>query len=208
LEPAGDWINIHLEVTGPAIQLEYYDPSITKQGKSRELVFQWPGDYAVDSFRVELQQPFDASQMVTEPVLGDFPKISNNLTYHVGNFGPFQAGETFTLKVNYQKQTDDLSVSAMPVQSSAPVDENTAGRVSLQTYMPWLAAGAGLLLVAGGLYYYFRGQPRPKQVRRRRDAPAESTEGPKYCPQCGTRARPGDRFCRTCGTRMRPGSEE
>lgn len=208
LEPAGDWINIKLQVTGPAIQLEFYDPTISKQGKSREFVYQWPGDYAVTSFRIELQQPFDASQMVTAPVLGEISNIPNDLTYHVGDFGPFQAGESFSLKVNYQKPTDDLSVSAMPVQSSAPVDKNTAGRVSLQTYMPWLAAGAGVLLVAAGLYYYFRGQPRPRQVRRRHDIPAETAEGPKYCPQCGTRARPGDRFCRTCGTRMRPGSEE
>ena len=208
LEPNGDWININLQVTGPAIQLEYYDPTISRQGKSRELVYQWPGDYAVTSFRVELQQPFDASQMVTVPAL-DVPSPNpNDLTYHVGNFGPFQAGEGFTLKVNYQKQTDDLSVSAMPVQSSAPVDQNTAGRVSLQTYMPWLVAGAGVLLVAGGLYYYFRGQPRSRQVRRRHDVPSETAEGPKYCPQCGTRARSGDRFCRTCGTRMRLGSEE
>jgi hypothetical protein len=208
LEPAGDWININLQVTGPAIQLEYYDPTLTKQGKNRELVYQWPGDYAVDNFRVELQQPFDASQMVTVPVLGDVTNIPNDLTYHVGNFGPFQAGESFTLKVNYQKQTDELSVSAMPVQSSAPVDANTAGRVSLGTYMPWLIAGVGVLLAAGGSYYYFRGQSRPRQIRRRHDVPIESTEGPKYCPQCGTRARPGDRFCRTCGTRMRQGPEE
>ncbi len=160
----------------------------------------------MNRFRIEVQQPFDASDLKTDPALNDVN--TTDMTYHSGNFGPLAAGQTFTLKASYQKQSDEVSVNLMPAQSAGPVDANTAGRVSLSTYLPWLLAGAGVQLVTGGLYYYFRGQSRPKQVRRRHVALAETVEGPKYCPQCGTRARPGDRFCRTCGTRIRQGTEE
>jgi hypothetical protein len=207
LKQTGEWINVRVRVTAPVIQLEYYDPSLSKNGRNREYIYQWPGDYAVENFHVKLQQPFDASAMQTEPSLPDVSAVPDGLTYHSGDFGALPAGLSFALTATYQKDSDDLSVSFIPVEPSVPVDENTAGRVSLQTYLPWLVAGFGVLMIAGGLYYYFLGtaRPRPSVRRRRRAASEETDEGQTYCPQCGTRARSGDRFCRTCGTRLRQG---
>jgi len=204
----GDWVKVNIEVTAPVIQIEYYDPNLSKNGQSREFNYTWPGDYAVQSIYVELQQPYDASQLQTTPVLTDV--TTEELTYHSGTFGALPAGKPFTLDIKYQKKTDSLSISFMPVDAP-PVDSNTSGRVSLTTYLPWLIAGLGVLLITGGLYYYFRGQPRVKTPSRRRhniSASTEPSQGARYCPQCGTRARAGDRFCRTCGTRMRVGDEE
>ena len=207
LEPDGKWVKVIIEVTAPAIQLEYYDPTLTKDGQSREFVYTWPGDYAVQDLRVELQQPYDASEMQTDPQLPDM-SARNNLTYYSGSFGPLDADSIYRLNLNYQKKSDSLSISFMPVDAPT-IDSGTVGRVSLGTYLPWIIAGIGVLLITGGVYYYLRGQPRVKSSSRRRHAAsAEPSEGTRYCPQCGTRARAGDRFCRTCGTRMRPGEEE
>ncbi len=208
LEPNGDWINVNIEVTGPAIQLEYYDASIVKKGQARSYTYIWPADYAAQTFHLELQQPYDATNMLATPSLGS-SLVRNNLTYYIGDFGPLGAGNEFELQFKYQKESDSLSVSFMSVDEPN-VDGNTLGRVSIATYMPWLIAGVAVLAITGGLYYYFRGQPRVKPSRRRHDASAEPSEGGgmRYCPQCGTRARTGDRFCRTCGTRIRPGDEE
>lgn len=208
LQPDGKWIKVNIEVTGPAIQLEYYDPSLTKNGEKREFAYTWPGDYAVQTLRVELQQPYDASGMRTEPQLTD-SALRNNLTYYAGIFGPFEANANYRLSFSYNKKSDALSKSLMPVEAPV-VDSNTLGRVSLGTYLPWIIAGVGVLLITGGVYYYLRGQPRVKPLRRKRHAASvEPSEGAtRYCPQCGTRARAGDRFCRTCGTRIRPGDEE
>lgn len=209
LEPDGKWVKVNIEVTGPAIQLEYYDASLTKEGQSREYFYTWPGDYAVQSFNIELQQPYDASDMQVDPQLPD-TSARNNLTYYSGSFGPFEANTNYRLNISYQKKSDSLSIAFMPVDSPN-VDTDTLGRVSLVTYLPWIIAGIGVLLITGGVYYYLRGQPRVKSSSRRRHAAsAEPAEGggTRYCPQCGTRARTGDRFCRTCGTRIRPGDEE
>ena len=203
----GEWMEVIVEVTGPAIQLEFYDPALAKQGQDREFTYLWPGDYAAQSFRVEFQQPYDASLTEILPPLPDVKAAPQDLTYYSGEFGPLAAGEEFSIEFRYRKTSDELSISLVPVDAPE-LDTNTIGRVSIGTYLPWLLAGAGVLLITGGLYYYYRGQPRVKPSRRRHAAPAESSGGTRYCAQCGTRAHPGDRFCRTCGARLRPDDEE
>ncbi len=208
LKQAGDWINVNVKATGPAITLEYYDPSLTVNGTSRQFTYLWPGDYSVGSFTVRVQQPYDASRFQSEPTLEEAGTLPDRLTYYESNFGALTQGEAFTLNMGYEKASDSLSIDLMPVEPSAPVDANTAGRVSLKTYLPWLLGGFGVLVIAGGLYFYFRGQPRPRQVRKRHAAGEEPVAGQTYCHQCGTRSRPGDRFCRSCGTRLRMETEE
>jgi zinc-ribbon domain len=204
LETDGKWVKVIVEVTAPAVQLEYYDPALSKNGKDREYIYEWAGDYAVENFHMELQQPFDASNLKTEPTLPGTNPIPDGLTYYTGDFGALTVGQVFTLNITYTKVSDALSISSMNIQPSAPVDEKTAGRVSFDTYLPWLVAAFGVLMIAGGLYYYFRGTGRPRSSARRRHTSSEaSADGQTYCPQCGTRARSGDRFCRTCGTRLR-----
>lgn len=207
IEKDGDWVKVVVNMTGPAITLEYYDPSITVDGKSRQFHYAWPGDYEVDNFSAVAQKPYDASQFQSTPTLTQLDASNDQLTYYQGDFGALAPGDSFLLDLTYQKASDSVSTQLIPVEPSAPLDTNTVGRVSLGTYIPWLLAGLGILMVAGGLYYYFRGQPRPSQKRKRR-AHAETSGAQIYCPQCGTRARSGDRFCRTCGSRLRGDSEE
>jgi hypothetical protein len=208
LDEKGDWVNVNIEVTGPALQLEFYDPSISIEGTQRSFTYTWPGDYAVAAFSVEVQQPYDASGMLLVPALADALAVPDGLTYHTGNFGALAKGEALKLDVKYQKASDALSVSFMTVEPSAPVNDSTAGRVSLETYLPWLVGAFSILMITGGLYYYLRGTARSvPSVRRRHPSRDETAEGQVYCPQCGTRARGGDRFCRTCGTRLRTETE-
>jgi hypothetical protein len=209
LEADGKWMKVTVEVVAPYIQLEYYDPSISKNGKDRGFTYEWPGNYAVENFHVELQQPFDAGEMTMEPMLANVTPVAGGLTYYTDDFGALAAGETFTLNVGYVKESDALTVSFLDVQPSAPVDENTAGRVSLDTYLPWLVGAFGVLMITGGVYYYLRGSARQRpSARRRHVSHEEPGEGQTYCPQCGTRARGGDRFCRICGTRLRTETDE
>lgn len=208
LEPDGKWVKVTVEVTAPAIQLEYYDPSFSKDGKSRAYTYEWAGDYAADTLHVELQQPYDASAMQSTPPLPGVKTVPDGLTYFSGDFGALAAGQTFTLEIRYNKDSDAPSLSFMKIQPSAPLNEDTAGRVSLETYLPWVIAAFGALMIAGGLFYYVRGTNPTRPARRRHAASEGAAEGQTYCPQCGTRARSGDRFCRTCGTRLRVGTEE
>jgi len=209
---SGEWGLVTLTATMPEVQLEYYDPSLQKQGSMRQFEYRWPGDYAVDVFTIEVQQPLGATEMRISPSTDPGETRQDGMVYFSKQVGSLPVGQTFRLSVEYQKENDDLSAASLPVQPSAPTDEGALGQGSLREVLPWLLAFLGLVLIVGGVVWYWtsgRGDGSAKPRRRRRSAvQAESTQvsdSTIYCHQCGKRAAPGDRFCRTCGTRLRVG---
>lgn len=202
----GDWLVISIKMTGPAVQIEYYDPGLKKDGDLRSYSYQWLSDYAVDSFGVVFQQPFDATEFKSSLSLQDDGIHSDKMQYYFSNVGALPAGKTFAFDLSYQKPSDALSVSQLAIQPVV-VDEDTPGRVSLNNYLPYVIGGFGVIMIVGGLLYYRQsGRSGSKKSRRRRAVHEESESG-VYCAQCGSRARGGDRFCRTCGSRIRQSEE-
>ena len=207
----GDWSEISFLATGPAVQLEYYDPGLVKEGALRRYKYTWPGDYPVDSLAIQVQQPVDATTMTISPALDKGQTSQDGLVYYNKKVGSLSAGEPFSLDLSYQKTTDTLSVKNLPVEPITPINGTSNFRSSLMAVLPWLLGLLGVvLLVGGGLWYWQSGRTgssERSEVRRRRKrvgAPESvPAEGYIYCHNCGKRAGPGDRFCRTCGTRLR-----
>jgi len=205
----GDWLVISISAAGPAVQIEYYDPGLNRDGNLRSYSYRWLSDYDVTSFGVVLQQPFDAGEFESSLPLQDDGVHADNMQYYFSDAGAVPAGEVFTFDVSYQKSTNSLSVSRLDIQP-VDVDENTPGRVSLNNYLPYIIGAFGVILIVGGLIYYSQsGRSVSNKSRRRQHAHAANEEGESgiYCAQCGTRARRGDRFCRTCGSRIRKSEE-
>ena len=212
----GDWAEISFTTTLPGAQIEYYDESLTKEGKLRKYQFSWPGDYAIDTLGIEVQQPLGATNMVTSPALGTGKTGQDNLTYYTANIGSMPQGQSFDLSLQYEKANDNLSAAGLTVQPSTPV-ENAAGglRSQMTAVLPWGLAALGLvLIVGGGIWYWQSGKRKTEHKEPRRRRKASSTEeraavsappagGAIYCHSCGNRASQGDRFCRTCGTPLR-----
>jgi hypothetical protein len=202
----GDWTVVSIQATGPAIQFEYYDPNLNKNGKFRSYRYEWINNYEVQNFALTVQKPFDATNLNTSIELQDEGIHTDQLQYFSSDVMTLAAGETFLLDISYEKPTDEFSVSQLNLE---PVDvgEDTPGRVSLNNYTPYLLGGAALILVVGGFYYYLRigNDSKSKKSRRRKSSRVETEDNPEesYCPQCGTRAKSGDRFCRVCGGRLR-----
>jgi hypothetical protein len=189
-------------------RFEYYQP-ITFSGSQRVFSYIWNGDYAVDAFNMRVLEPVDTTSLTTVPKLNSISE-KDGLKYFDGKPVKLAAGEQFALNLQYTKTTSTLIASSQGgVQPSAPVDENTPGRVSFNfnKMLPYIIGGVGVLLIAGGFLYYLRsGRSPSKRVRRRANATNEESEEvveESYCPQCGTRAKSNDRFCRVCGARMR-----
>ncbi len=218
LKAEGDWIAVNFTATMPEEQVEYYDPSLSKQGDTRHFVYTWPGDYAVDSLTVQVQQPYGASNMqITPKQLGN-GVVNSDLTYYTISEGSVKAEQTFNISVSYQKPDDSLSSQHLQVLPSAPITDTTKGRVELlptnstNTILIVSAMIIGLSLVGGGIYWYFQSSNRevkqsPRRRGRRTPSPEMSDipmgEGIVYCQQCGNRAGPGDQFCRACGVKLR-----
>jgi len=202
---AGKWLVVSIEASGPAIQFEYYDPGLKKDGDLRSYVYEWSSGYDVDAFVIAVQKPFDARNLKTSPVLADDGVYPNQLRYYRSELSPIPANTPFLLQMSYEKPTDTLSVSRLQVEP-VEVNEDTPGRISLNNYLPYVIGGLGMILVMGGVIYYWQsgGAQAGRESRRKRPA-AEDEEHPTgiYCAQCGARAKAGDRFCRVCGARLR-----
>lgn len=203
----GSWATLKIASNSQNVQVEYYD-ALVKNEAARHIIYEWTGDYAVDAFTVTLQQPVGATDMETDPSLTQSNVGQDGFTYYQSAPQPLAAGQSFTLTADYQKATDALSTTGLPVQPTQPLDASTSGRVTMSGVLPWVLAGIGGALVmvgiVGGLYMWKSGTRRSSATRKRHIQPHQASEtGDVYCYQCGKRAQPGDVFCRTCGKRLR-----
>jgi len=188
--------------TDTAYHFEYYQPIIFS-GVKRSFTYLWDGSYAVENFSIRVLEPLDVNYFTSQPEL---PNISteDDLKYHDGNATQLGVGKEFSLELEYKKPTNTLVIESQGVQPSAPVDENTQGRVSLNKALPYVIAGLVIIALLGGFGYFLQSNRKPATKKRRRSSPQPDTASEGiYCPQCGARAKTGDRFCRTCGARLR-----
>lgn len=184
-------------------RFEYYQP-LTFNNEERLFSFLWDNAYTVQSFQYIFLEPLDVTSVELDPKQ-DSIRTSNGLNYYEGSPVALAADDQFALRLKYAKTTQTLVTQAQSVQIAEPVDENTPGRISLTNSLPYIIGALGIILIAGGLMYYFQwGRASGSKPRRRRSpADTENDATSVYCPQCGARAKPSDRFCRTCGTRLR-----
>ncbi len=208
----GDRSAISFTTTSLQIQFEYYDPGLNMNGSTRTFTYLWQGDYSVKTLTLQVQQPVSATQMQISPALGNPISGGDGLVYYNAAVGSVPAGTKFTLSFKYEKNNNTLSQSAQPVTPSENLNAKTTGRTP--NPLSDLAYGLlafGVLLLAGGGYWYFRtGQAKKIPEMQKRHNPRQAVEEisdatPQdaiFCPQCGKRASPGDLFCRLCGTRL------
>jgi hypothetical protein len=185
-------------------RFEYYQP-LAFNGEDRIFSYLWDNGYAVENFQYLFLEPLDVTSVSLDPTYTT-QDTSNGLKYYDGAPVQLAAGEQYTLNMSYTKTTDTLVSQAQSVQIAEPVNEDTPGRVSLANSLPYIIGGLGIIMIAGGLMYYFQWGRRSagsKSRRRHSQSTPESDATSAYCPQCGARAKPSDRFCRTCGARLR-----
>jgi len=211
LSSDGEWITISLVANLYELQIEYYDPRLEKDGSQRNFTYQWSGDYAVQRCRLQVLQPFDASILSVSPG----PTTTQTLggqDFVVKDVGSLLANQTFEVELSYQKESDVLGISRMPVESSNPLTSETGWQSKMLGYLPWVLGIGGVLLIVGGAVWYWQsGRQTQSSGRKRRRARKPASSQPDeahggegvYCHQCGKRAASGDRFCRSCGTRLR-----
>jgi hypothetical protein len=205
---SGDWTSLKITTDSLQLQIEFYSP-LDKNGPARHIDFKWYGDYAVNHFDVNFLRPFGAEnvQLSTSPT--EVSPGQDNLTnYRVQELN-LEAGSPFSLAIDYTRNTDDLSISSLPVQAASTPGPGTPGRVSMTGVLPWMLGALGVLLIGAGILGFVvwqRGGKEPTKRGRHRTVSGNidvNDDNAVYCHQCGKRAQSGDVFCRTCGTRLR-----
>lgn len=206
----GDWIDVSFIATTPAIQLEYYDPGLVKDGTQRTFHYTWPGDYAAQNSRLQIQHPLGSSGISVKPPMGNVIQGDDGFLYSLIEVGALEADSPFDIDLSYQKETDDLSIQSLQIQPSATITPGSTNLLHIDQWWVWLLVVLGVVLIGGGGYWYWRlgreDAPSKKRARRKPSSQAPGgaiSERVVYCHQCGKRAEHGDRFCRSCGTRLR-----
>lgn len=202
----GDWLEISFIATTPAIQFEYYDPRLVKEGAQRSFDFTWPGDYAINSLVLQVQHPPGATDVSVTPTMGRVVQDTFGFVYNIIEVGELDQASVFDIGVNYLKESDALSIESFQIQPSATITPGTSSLLNLDQWWVWLLIALGLILIGGGGYWYWRMGRQEPAPKKRNHHKAESQEAPGsviYCQQCGKRAGAGDHFCRSCGTRLR-----
>lgn len=209
----GDWLRVTATSPSQEIHFEYYDPRLARTGTTRLFDYKWPGDLKAKNVTFRVQQPINASNMKITPQQGS-PSVEGGLTYYTTAVGAVEAGTTFTFQMSYTKSDDALTAASQPVTASEPIIPSSIGNSGLTGEMNLVIIGfaLGVVLIAVGLFWYFRTQRRePALASRRRHPPAYQAQ-PRanidsdktvYCHKCGKRSNPGDAFCRACGTKLR-----
>ncbi|MBT7074638.1 MAG: hypothetical protein HN922_06990, partial [Anaerolineae bacterium] len=189
----GDWKVLTLvmdEIT--TYRVEYYEPMDIEED-ARHFSLLWESDYDTGLVFVELQEPPSAKNLVTKPILPNSQPVQEGMIYHTLKSGQLPAGEPFAIEVSYDKDNDDLTVSSMPVVVGG-LSENASSDFSLSDSLPTILVGVGILLIIGGILYFFlagRGEKTSSTSRKRHKA----SGGTKYCHECGSRSSGNDKFC-------------
>ena len=186
----GEWAMLTISVNTAQVQVEYYE-ALAKSGTARNIVFKWAGDYAEDV-------NISPMPIETSPGQDGMTNYRNRVTH-------LAAYQLYSVTITYQRNTDDVSISNLPVQAASTPGADTPGRVSMIGVLSWVLGGFGaLLIVVGAIVFAVWQRGGRGTATRQRPAPARRGHESEsiYCRQCGKRAQPGDAFCRTCGTRL------
>lgn len=200
-----NWLVVKITVNTLQVQIEYYT-HLSKTGTARHIVYEWPGDYAVDQLEVNFLQPFGADNVSLIPVPLNTSQGQDGLTNYLVRTTNLAEGQPFSLTIDYTRQTDDLSISSQPVQAVSTPGNDTPGRISMTGIIPWILGVIGVLLIAVGVIWFVSWQRKgkdPSAGKKKTKLRQQNENEMVYCPQCGKRAQPEDVFCRTCGTRLK-----
>jgi hypothetical protein len=144
---AKGWMDVFVTTSGPAIQVEYYDYSITRKGPSREYIYVWPGTYAAGTFRVDVRVPRQATNMRSDPDADRAGTDAEGFRFGEMSVPDMTAGKTFLLKINYDRDTDQPSKDLTQVTPSTPTNQPLSAPSSLPSDFPWPVVGLALVLI-------------------------------------------------------------
>jgi hypothetical protein len=206
----GETARIDLIANRPIVQLEYYDPAITRDGVRRSFAFTWPGDFEVQNFSVSVQQPPLASNLTTVPEATGVTASADGLTYHTLSRAGANIGETVEVQVSYEQASDQLSVEtnapvAAPVPTPAEGNDAASDKRTMRMAFAALFVSAAAVVVGLMVRGQRQGQSAPRSTPSPRTARSAISGGKatRFCTQCGAGADGGDRFCTRCDAALK-----
>ena len=187
----------------PRFRVEYYLP-YTANDNQRSFDYTWLGAVSVNNLRLRVQRPLSASKLVTEPATENIARSGDGFDYHTFPARAVPAGQPFTLHVNYQMNTAQLSALQPPLSNAGTQTAESAAAPGTNSGFNWalMAIIAGGLLIFGALIWQVASRRPAADIQKSADSQVKKKSRAKFCRNCGAAIDSGDRFCTGCGSEL------
>jgi hypothetical protein len=184
-------------------RVEYYFPYTVDKNR-HSFDYTWLAAVTVNNFQLMVQRPTSAGTFTAGPGPASFVRRDDGFEYYTFPARAVPAGQPFSVHVDYETETAQLSVTSLPpsntgVQPSAlPAARGTAFGFN------WALAAivAGGFIIIGALIWQIALRRRSPDIHNHLDSQGEKRSGSRFCINCGEPADKGDRFCRECGSEL------
>ena len=184
-------------------RVEYYLPYKVNNNQ-RSFDYTWLADIAVNQFQLKVQQPIASSSLKTEPAAENVLKGGDGFDYHIFSPRTVLSGQPFSLHVDYNMATSQLSVERLPpsntgIQAPGLPTTSTAG-TGINWPMVAIVTGGLIIVVVLVLQIVFR---RPSSnIGKPIHAGPEKQSQAKFCHGCGVPVKKVDKYCGECGAAL------
>ena len=184
-------------------RVEYYLPYKVNNNQ-RSFDYIWLADVAVNQFQLKVQQPIASGSLKTEPATGNISKGGDGFDYHIFSPRTVPSGQPFSLHVDYNMTTAQLSVERLPpsntgIQAPGLPATSTAGT---GINWPMVAIVTGGLIIVVALVLQIGSRRSSSSIREPFYAELEKRSSVKFCHNCGVPVKEPDKYCSECGTAL------
>ncbi len=181
-------------------RVEYYMPYVVT-GTRRVLDYSWMADIVVNNLQLKIQQPRTATSFTVKPAATDIKTSPDGLTYHALPQKAVLAGQSFSVRLEYEMPTAQLSANTRPpspAESQMP-GKNPPAATESRTNWPILVIILGGLIVIIGLIWLIASHRNQTDAQSHSPKPTKQPRA-KFCRDCGEPVDETDKWCGQCGT--------
>ena len=184
-------------------RVEYYLPYTVNENQ-RSFDYHWLASVSVTNFQLKVQRPLSASTFKTEPATTNLLRGGDGFDYHAYPTRAVPAGQSFSLRVDYQMTTAQLSATMLPPPKTNEQTPTLPATPSTGSGINWAlvaVVAGGFIIIVALIWQIGLRRPSPN-TRKPVDSRAEKQTQAKFCRDCGEPIDEDYRFCSGCGSEL------
>ena len=186
-----------------SFRVEYYLPYTVNESQ-RSFGYEWLAAVSVTKFQLRVQRPSSAGTFTIKPAAENVVRSGDGFDYHTFPARVVPAGQSFSLQVDYEMTSAQLSATSMPPPNTSTQPPALPAVSSTGPGINWALAAmvTGGLIIIGALIWQITSRRSTPNIRKPVASRAEKQSRAKFCPNCGGPIDAGDRFCSGCGSEL------